>query len=290
MFRFLVKRIVANNEFMCPISRPTKDQRFGYEVDTELNSTAGIWIRASYINHDCMGTARRSFIGDIMVVRAARDMDAGTEITFPYLKLEWERPEEMREVTRVWWNFECNCVNCVDANNADPSVLSERIRLMDKIDEFHVTHLTTPAQVEPLLDKMADTYTRDAASVPRVSLGWRQIDLSWRFWERFEFDKMFETLVKALVSLGFVMNGADFSTTPFEVVSWGYTDSGTSGSFYYMALGFAMKEAKQDSEAAINYARVAYKIDVGEDETYSNWDFEIEHLISMLKACGLVAS
>lgn len=45
-------------------------------------STCGIWPIASRINHACLSNCRRSFIGNMLLVRATRDMDAGTELFF----------------------------------------------------------------------------------------------------------------------------------------------------------------------------------------------------------------
>jgi hypothetical protein len=48
---------------------------------TEFGS-CGIWTKASYLNHSCVSNARRAFIGNMMVVRATRDLAADTELTF----------------------------------------------------------------------------------------------------------------------------------------------------------------------------------------------------------------
>lgn len=46
--------------------------------------TCGIWTLASYTNHSCYSNASRSFIGDMMVVRASQDLAPNTELTFWY--------------------------------------------------------------------------------------------------------------------------------------------------------------------------------------------------------------
>ncbi|RSL91671.1 hypothetical protein CEP52_014168 [Fusarium oligoseptatum] len=36
------------------------------------NASTGLWIRASYMNHSCIPNAKKDYIGDLMIVRAAR--------------------------------------------------------------------------------------------------------------------------------------------------------------------------------------------------------------------------
>jgi hypothetical protein len=69
------------NVFGCPESSLTTHNNVIANKPNEEKEydLCGIWTQASYINH-----ARRSFIGDMMIVRAAKDIDSDTEITFWY--------------------------------------------------------------------------------------------------------------------------------------------------------------------------------------------------------------
>uniref|UniRef100_A0A915D840 SET domain-containing protein n=1 Tax=Ditylenchus dipsaci TaxID=166011 RepID=A0A915D840_9BILA len=54
------------------------------EMD-EHSKPTGLWILPSFINHSCIGSASRTFYGDIMTVYAVKDLKKGEEITFPYV-------------------------------------------------------------------------------------------------------------------------------------------------------------------------------------------------------------
>lgn len=49
-------------------------------------TTSGIWMLISHINHICMSNCRRSLIGDMQIVRATKDLEAGTELVLWYQK------------------------------------------------------------------------------------------------------------------------------------------------------------------------------------------------------------
>ncbi|KAK0506844.1 hypothetical protein JMJ35_010733 [Cladonia borealis] len=77
---FLVDRIVSFNVFSCP--RTSLENHSAKLTSEPHHHTCGIFIKASYINHSCYSNARRSFIGDIQIVRATRNIPAGSEIVF----------------------------------------------------------------------------------------------------------------------------------------------------------------------------------------------------------------
>ncbi|PGH18369.1 hypothetical protein AJ79_00435 [Helicocarpus griseus UAMH5409] len=86
---FLVERVIFLTSFGCPLpSRETiMSSRLGTygqkpKYEDEKFHSCGIWPIASYINHSCNSNARGAFIGDMMIVRATRDIAANTEITF----------------------------------------------------------------------------------------------------------------------------------------------------------------------------------------------------------------
>ncbi|KAJ5291346.1 hypothetical protein N7478_000597 [Penicillium angulare] len=82
---FLVECIVDLNAFKSPLTsrrshinsrKGTRDEKF---------PSCGIWCLASHINHSCFNNACHSFIGDMMILRATKDLAPDTEITTWYL-------------------------------------------------------------------------------------------------------------------------------------------------------------------------------------------------------------
>lgn len=96
------------NVFGCPrTSRESHLQTLTQEEKDKGYRTWGIFINAAYINHSCYSNARRSFIGDMMLVRASRNLPAGTELFFWYAmpnhKLTYEKTQEKLQN----WGFKC---------------------------------------------------------------------------------------------------------------------------------------------------------------------------------------
>ena len=86
---FLIERIVALNVFGCP-SISTYDARFkdandnGNAFNGMYHST-GLWLKAATINHACLSNCRRSFIGDMMIIRATCDIPVSKSLSMFYI-------------------------------------------------------------------------------------------------------------------------------------------------------------------------------------------------------------
>jgi hypothetical protein len=75
-----------------------------------INCGVGLWILPSLINHSCHPNARRTHVGDHVIVHASRDIKAGEEVTFPYFDVLMPVGKR-REAARAW-GFECRCDRC----------------------------------------------------------------------------------------------------------------------------------------------------------------------------------
>lgn len=87
--------------------------------------SCGVWPMASYINHSCYGNAYRAFIGDMMIVRATRDLPPDTEILFwydpPTAHGNYDRLRRLKQ-----WSFECDCAICRDDQATSKKTLNSR--------------------------------------------------------------------------------------------------------------------------------------------------------------------
>ncbi|KAK4119744.1 hypothetical protein N657DRAFT_649890 [Parathielavia appendiculata] len=104
---------------------------FGLGQDT---GNAGLWVRAAYINHSCIPNAEREFIGDLMVVRAVRDIAAGEEIVLSYDE-SGDYDARQRSLLTTW-GFECGCALCAAEKGDEVSVREKRKRLTKEADDF----------------------------------------------------------------------------------------------------------------------------------------------------------
>jgi len=72
---------------------------------------SGIWIMPSYVNHSCWPNSVRSFLGDLLIVRAARDITEGEEITMTYFDNE-SGVQKRQKASHSGWGFDCECTLC----------------------------------------------------------------------------------------------------------------------------------------------------------------------------------
>lgn len=80
-------------------------------------------------------------------------------------------------------------------------------------------------------------------------------------------EKAIKSGLKALESLGFVIYGGHLSDSQLEVKTWGLMSDGVVGC--WMLLGRAYRDVALGLEVqAVEYARISYRICVGEDDTF----------------------
>eukprot|EP00747_Dinoflagellata_sp_TGD_P178809 gnl/TRDRNA2_/TRDRNA2_28471_c0_seq1.p1 gnl/TRDRNA2_/TRDRNA2_28471_c0~~gnl/TRDRNA2_/TRDRNA2_28471_c0_seq1.p1 ORF type:complete len:492 (+),score=55.18 gnl/TRDRNA2_/TRDRNA2_28471_c0_seq1:119-1594(+) len=77
---------------------------------TRAGSLSGVFLLASLLNHDCVPSATRHFLGDAILVRASRQLVPGDEVTTAYAP-SFDSLEKRRACLRGY-GFECRCVRC----------------------------------------------------------------------------------------------------------------------------------------------------------------------------------
>lgn len=232
----------------------------GHQFDS-----CGLWPLASYINHSCYSNASRSFIGDMMVVRATRDLAPNTEITF------WYQPPTGQQVNLEAWGFKCNCVICREIKNPRKSNIQRRERLQIVLNKaFDPEKTRTVDEIDKVLTLLAETYRQPATEVPRIILAKPYWFISQYSLINQQSQKAIEFALKSFESLGYIIEGGrlpHIPGIPLIVRKWGLMMDHLVGC--WMCLSRAYREAAPDLEIqAEGYARITYKICVGEDETF----------------------
>ncbi|KAF1942738.1 SET domain-containing protein [Clathrospora elynae] len=271
---FLVERIMSFNVFGCPLSslNTHKDITVKQSEKPKVYHSCGIWTQASYINHSCTSNASRSFIGDMMIVRATQDLEPGTEITFWYQTRDGYDPKGMQEKLGSW-QFTCTCAICQDEKDTKAAVVKKRREIVDKLKtafQLSASHDIKSKKVERLLNALNDTYTRPADEVPRLLLWDPQLALTRMYMAEKKVDKALESVQKVLIQLGFIIAGADSTSMGFRVVKWGLVVDHLIEVFLHARSAFEVIKAWEDSKIAEEYARIAYKIVVGEDTSFES--------------------
>ncbi|KAM3532396.1 hypothetical protein NHJ13051_000382 [Beauveria bassiana] len=240
---FLAARIMSLNVFGSPmstfevVSKALKNEKsaHGNEKKKDGFGTSGIWIKASYVNHSCVGNCRRSFIGDMQIVRAAADMEPGTELVFSY-----RQPKDLETYEDVQrslnnWGFTCDCALCLAKQATPAAQLSRRKlllkRLQDILDQRGVIQL---AKGVKLLDQIKDTYAASySTELPRLELGSLYLSMATEYYQRGDLCKSVDLFLQGLSALGYdikvvwpTIDSADsvVPTAQFEVRRWGMAD------------------------------------------------------------------
>ncbi|KAK2789309.1 hypothetical protein FQN53_002151 [Emmonsiellopsis sp. PD_33] len=271
---FLVERIIGSNCFGSPLlsheyhARAMKGDR-QFKSDSENFHSTGIWPLASYINHSCYRNAERSFVGDMMIVRASQDLAPNTEILFWY-KSPLSEGIDKKQVDLANWGFKCSCAICQDVEETTNGQFANRKRLRAILLKEHQSHKSPKiAKFEATLSKLVETYQKPASEVPRLAIWEPYLALAMICMPN-DPQKTCQYALKALESLGYIIEGGNIPHvpgTPLLVKQWGLMlDTNVR---CWMTLAAACCVVAPDIVAqAEEYARITYRICVGEDETF----------------------
>ncbi len=105
---------------------------FGY---SKKNSGKGLYALPSLLNHSCLSSAQRTFVGDAIVIRASRDMKKGEEVTVPYL-LPSDPYDERRFRFMRSWRFKCTCALCEADSQDDVDARLKRRAMKKELDQI----------------------------------------------------------------------------------------------------------------------------------------------------------
>ncbi|KAK3191238.1 hypothetical protein K4F52_002828 [Lecanicillium sp. MT-2017a] len=132
------------------------------EDEDVSNASTGVWLRSAYLNHSCDPSVGKEFLGDILILRAMRDIAAGEELTHHYdVTSDYDARQAALQRT---WGFQCSCPLC-KAEQADaPEVRKKRRELEAESHEFaqHTNpssaRIVAVTKAKRLRQAIADTY------------------------------------------------------------------------------------------------------------------------------------
>ncbi|KAI0772144.1 hypothetical protein BD413DRAFT_475161 [Trametes elegans] len=117
---------------------------------------AGLYTSASMFNHSCIANAVWYCIGDVMIVRAAQPISAGTEVTIPYCVEE--SYIDRQTVLRKHMLASCDCRLCEEDRCDGDARLRRRHELKARLDADAI--MTAPlAEVRALEKEIGATYS-----------------------------------------------------------------------------------------------------------------------------------
>lgn len=211
---FRTQAIVEYSSFECPTCRSSSRAAQKQATSLAGNHSTGLWLRASYINHACNGNALRSFIGDMMIVRATRDIVKGEEILMPYRLPNAVNTMTQEELEKTW-AFKCDCGLCIAEASSSPNQRKDRSQLIEKSRALlsvsprslqYQNNKATLKQVERLVAKLETTYDeRGFENQPRLGLVAPGLWLCQAYKYNGSQDKVLKTAMALLRNLGFVI-------------------------------------------------------------------------------------
>lgn len=206
-----------------------------------------------------------------MIVRATRDFVPDTEITFWYQPPVAGTTYDQRQKKFRQWSFKCDCNMCQDDQTTTKGVLAKRKTMRTEAQKLYLSgkrHDT--AKLETIIASLADTYFRPASEVPRLSVWDIQMGLAEMHMEHRQPAKTIHWALEALSSLGYVIDGGRLPRTmgaPMVIKQWGLMEDRLIHCWILLARAYHLVSPDIEYQAK-EYAKVSYKICVGEDETF----------------------
>ena len=250
------------------------------EKDREFETafhTCGIWYLISHINHACLSNCRRSFIGDMQIIRAARDMDEGTELFFWYqMPVSFQSYSEAQKKLRHW-GFTCGCDICLERKSVPKALVAKRTALKHELQGIigNTPERISFAKALKAIQQLEQTYAATAMKPGDVTFDLWEVyfAVSQGYSEKGNRPEAIDMILKGLEALGFVITAcprrgtAKLKKTELTIVRWGVASDLAVIAFINLAQAY-MGVAPELSAAARKYAEIAYTIVVGEKETF----------------------
>ncbi|XP_024527316.1 uncharacterized protein LOC112345216 [Selaginella moellendorffii] len=133
-----------------------KMSSFGPRLGGDVPKFAGIWGLPGLINHSCLPNVASDVFGRAMMIRAARDLEAGEEIVLCYVECLASWWEHRRDECFIDWRFTCKCKRCELESRHHEQLKTVSLQQVDVIDKS-LELLAMAAQVsqlEQVLDKL----------------------------------------------------------------------------------------------------------------------------------------
>ncbi|MCJ1470935.1 hypothetical protein MMC07_009583 [Pseudocyphellaria aurata] len=265
---FMIDSIVALNCYKFPQSRDYHNKFLHADPDLEdYPRSAGVWVLASYINHSCLPNVERAFIGDMIVIRAAQNLAAGSELTLSYISI-LGGIEERQNSLKVY-GFQCDCRRCQIDMDTPPACHLKRDRILNDLEVENSTLAMVDSKVafkniESLLDEFDATFNLPPPKIPRTEV---YMELYITILNLHRWDRLADVVTTVHRLLKFSGYHVRVSKTKFRIAYWGSVNDFTVMGLAYLwkAYGTVNPLLCDDVEEAL---KMAYEVEVGERTSF----------------------
>ncbi|KAF4345120.1 unc-45 like b [Fusarium beomiforme] len=164
-------------------------------------SNAGIWLLASRINHNCIGNCRRSFIGDMQIIRATKNMPAGTELLFSYRAPQPLDSYQLAQEELSAWRFTCSCELGKDNKKTSVTDVKKRNEIYGK----YLAPVLSIDKAKRLVKATEKTYRGKPANKVRLDLSELYVALTHQYLTEGLIADTVKMTLKCLETLGFII-------------------------------------------------------------------------------------
>lgn len=206
----------------------------------------------------------------MIIIRASRDLAPDTEVVFGYGMPRADGYDELQQKLQHY-GFECDCAICQDYRATSKEIHNKRNNLRSEAINTlkRITRLGT-SRVEAIARKLAACYTRPPLEVPRLGLWDIQYRLAEKYFVFCEPKKAVELGLKGLESLGYVIKGGDIPSVPgatLKVTQWGLMMPTVLSCWIIISCSYMLIAPELEDQAKA-YAKITYRVCIGEDETF----------------------
>ncbi|KXS97915.1 hypothetical protein AC578_4372 [Pseudocercospora eumusae] len=167
---FHLHEIWQNNAIACPTPIDVKSRAFPFRNTVSTDTGSGLWCHTSYANHSCVPNAEKSIVGDLVVLRANRDIERREEILISYG--EYTDQEDKQQAFNMIWGFHCKCELCKAEETMSKENKSTREKLRAQITTPLPENITATSisETKTLATDLEATYTPTPPNIPRLAI------------------------------------------------------------------------------------------------------------------------
>ncbi|KAL8816286.1 MAG: hypothetical protein Q9223_004678 [Gallowayella weberi] len=273
---FQVENIIGHNNFSHRLLDSSSQFHFHENANGPTSpddENSGVWLIASRFNHSCLPNVSRSFISDIIILRASTDIPANTEFYINYLSIMDSFPERSRG-SEEGWGFQCECRLCVIDRMVEDTGHSQRKRIKDSLlEDLRNEEETSFFKVEIALTALDATYpppeTREG--VPRPELAFVMFYIVQALVHSGVFpEKILQLGMQLLHEMGFRFRHIEDGACGFEILQWGLVTPFVVETFWFLTEVMRGCEAREEVLACLHEGlRGAYRICAGEETSFA---------------------